>query len=102
MAAAEELHTELAYLAIPRYVRRRVDAKQLEQARAFIEKSASNMRRCSLDPEGNLAPARGLPHDRPAPGLPPLQLPAPVLPPGRALPPSFRPRAGATASRLAS
>jgi len=40
VASPEEIETELAYLAIPRYVRRAVDAQTLERARAFIEKSA--------------------------------------------------------------
>jgi PD-(D/E)XK nuclease superfamily len=51
----EELRTELAYLAIPRYVRRGVDARKLAHARAFIEKSASNMKALLLDPLANLA-----------------------------------------------
>ena len=66
VASADELHTELAYLAIPRYVRRRVDEKRLQQARAFIEKSASNMRALLLDPEGNLGRLEDFPMiDRP-------------------------------------
>ena len=52
---AEELQTELAYLVIPRYVRRRVDHKQLEQTRAFIGKSGSTMKDVLLDPVANLA-----------------------------------------------
>jgi PD-(D/E)XK nuclease superfamily len=51
----EEIETELAYLAIPRYVRRRVDRRKLELAQAFIEKSASNMKALLIDPVGNLA-----------------------------------------------
>ena len=39
-----EIQTELAYLAIPRYVRRSVDARKLDHARAFIEKSAPRMK----------------------------------------------------------
>jgi hypothetical protein len=46
----EEIQTELAYLAIPRYVRRDVDARKLDHARAFIEKSASRMKALLLDP----------------------------------------------------
>ena len=66
VASADELHTELAYLAIPRYVRRRVDAQRLHQARTFIEKSASNMRALLLDPEGNLGRLEDFPMiDRP-------------------------------------
>jgi hypothetical protein len=51
----EEIQTELAYLAIPRYVRRAVDRRKLAHARAFIEKSASNMKTLLLDPLSNLA-----------------------------------------------
>jgi hypothetical protein len=54
-ASAEEIQTELAYLAIPRYTRRSVDAKRLDQARAFIVKSAGNMKALLLDPVANLA-----------------------------------------------
>lgn len=55
VASPEEIETELAYLAIPRYVRRAVDAQTLERARAFIEKSASRMKALLLDPVLNLA-----------------------------------------------
>jgi CRISPR/Cas system-associated exonuclease Cas4 (RecB family) len=55
VSSPEELSTELAYLAVPRYVRRRVDEERLREARAFIEKSASRMRALLLDPERNLA-----------------------------------------------
>jgi PD-(D/E)XK nuclease superfamily protein len=54
VGAAEEIQTELAYLAIPRYVRRSVDARKLEHARAFIEKSAGGMKALLLDPLLNL------------------------------------------------
>ena len=54
MGAAEEIQTELAYLAIPRYVRRSVDARKLDHARAFIEKSANGMKALLLDPVLNL------------------------------------------------
>jgi hypothetical protein len=54
VGSPEELRTELAYLAIPRYVRRKVDEKKLRHARTFIEKSASRMRTLLLDPEANL------------------------------------------------
>ena len=50
----DELQTELAYLAIPRYVRRAVDQKRLDNAHAFIEKSASTMRALLQDPMANL------------------------------------------------
>jgi PD-(D/E)XK nuclease superfamily len=55
VSAAEEIQTELAYLAIPRYVRRSVDARKLDHARAFIEKSASRMKALLSDPALNLA-----------------------------------------------
>jgi CRISPR/Cas system-associated exonuclease Cas4 (RecB family) len=54
VASADELQTELAYLAVPRYVRRSVNAKRLEHARAFIGKSAERMRALLLDPLLNL------------------------------------------------
>jgi len=52
--SAEEIQTELAYLAIPRYVRRSVDARKLDHARAFIEKSAARMKELLADPVLNL------------------------------------------------
>jgi len=55
VGAPEEIRTELAYLAIPRYVRRSVDARKLAHARAFIEKSAGSMKALLLDPVANLA-----------------------------------------------
>jgi hypothetical protein len=55
VGSAEELQTELAYLAVPRFVRRSVNARRLEHARAFIAKSATTMRGLLLDPELNLA-----------------------------------------------
>jgi len=51
----EELETELAYLAIPRYVRRSVDRAKLAHARSFIAKSAGNMKSLLLDAVANLA-----------------------------------------------
>lgn len=54
VANPEEIETELAYLVIPRYRRRSVDAKRLEAARAFIRKSAGNMKALLLDPVANL------------------------------------------------
>lgn len=51
----ERIETELAYLVIPKAVRRKVDARKVEQARRFIEKSASNMKSLLLDPVQNLA-----------------------------------------------
>jgi hypothetical protein len=65
-ASAEEIQTELAYLAIPRYVRRRVDGRKLEHARAFIEKSAERMKGLLVDPVLNLGRLEDFPMiDRP-------------------------------------
>jgi len=55
VAAPEELATELAYLALPRYVRRNVDARKLDHARSFIARSAGNMQSLLLDPVADLA-----------------------------------------------
>lgn len=55
VASPEEIVTELAYLAIPKYVRRSVDAARLDAARSFIEKSAERMRGLLVDPVLNLA-----------------------------------------------
>src|SRR5687768_5775025 len=55
MKSPEEIETELAYLAIPRYVRRKIDGRKLDHARNFIAKSASRMRALLLDPRANLA-----------------------------------------------
>jgi PD-(D/E)XK nuclease superfamily protein len=66
VAAAEEIQTELAYLAVPRYVRRSVDARKLDHARAFIEKSAGGMKALLLDPLLNLGRLEDFPMiDRP-------------------------------------
>jgi hypothetical protein len=54
-ASAEDIGTELAYLAVPRYVQRTVDARKLDHARAFIARSAGNMKALLLDPVANLA-----------------------------------------------
>jgi hypothetical protein len=51
----EEIETELAYLVIPRFVRRQVDRRKLDHARAFIEKSAGRMKTLLLDPVANEA-----------------------------------------------
>jgi hypothetical protein len=62
----EEISTELAYLAVPRFVRRSVSGKTLERARAFIEKSASGMKSLLIDPLANLARLEDFPMvDRP-------------------------------------
>jgi CRISPR/Cas system-associated exonuclease Cas4 (RecB family) len=66
VGAPEELETELAYLAIPRYVRRSVNGQTLERARAFIEKSAASMKALLLEPSVNLARLEDFPMiDRP-------------------------------------
>jgi CRISPR/Cas system-associated exonuclease Cas4 (RecB family) len=63
---AEELVTELAYLVVPRYVRRGVTRGMLDHARAFIAKSARGMRALLLDPVANLARLEDFPMvDRP-------------------------------------
>jgi CRISPR/Cas system-associated exonuclease Cas4 (RecB family) len=54
-ASPEEIRTELAYLAVPRYVQRSVDSRKLDHARSFIVKSAGNMKSLLLDPVANLA-----------------------------------------------
>jgi len=62
----EELQTELAYLVLPRYVRRSVDRKKLAHARAFVEKSAGSMKALLLDPLANRARLEDFPMiDRP-------------------------------------
>jgi hypothetical protein len=55
VASPEEIRTELAYLALPRYVRRSVDARKLDHARNFIRRSAGNMKSLLIDPVANLA-----------------------------------------------
>ena len=65
-AAPEEIQTELAYIAIPRYVRRSVDRRKLDHARNFIAKSAGNMKSLLFDPLANLARLEDYPMiDRP-------------------------------------
>ncbi|HVR70877.1 MAG TPA: PD-(D/E)XK nuclease family protein [Vicinamibacteria bacterium] len=51
----QEIRTELAYLAQARSVRRAVDVRQLDNARAFIMRSAGNMKALLADPALNLA-----------------------------------------------
>ena len=66
VGAPEEIQTQLAYLAIPRYVRRQVDQKRLDIAQAFIQKSAGTMKALLLDPQQNLARLEDFPMcDRP-------------------------------------
>jgi hypothetical protein len=67
VADPAQIETELAYLVIPKAVRRKVDAKKIELARRFVEKSASTMRSLLLDPAQNLARMEDFPMiDRPA------------------------------------
>ncbi len=62
----EELRTELAYLVVPKYVRRQVTAEALEHAAGFIRKSASQMRAALVDPAANQARLEDFPMiDRP-------------------------------------
>jgi hypothetical protein len=64
--SAEEIATELNYLAIPRAVRRGVTQKKIEHARNFIRKSAGNMKALLLDPVENVARLEDFPMiDRP-------------------------------------
>jgi hypothetical protein len=66
VGSPEEIETELAYLAIPRYVRRSVDQRKLDAARAFIRKSAGTMTSLLLDPLANRARLEDFPMvDRP-------------------------------------
>jgi CRISPR/Cas system-associated exonuclease Cas4 (RecB family) len=51
----QEIRTELAYLAQARSVRRAVDVRNLDSARAFIARSAGNMKALLVDPTLNLA-----------------------------------------------
>lgn len=60
-ASPEEIVTELAYLAVPKYVRRSVDARRLDAARNFIERSATRMKALLLDPLLNLAQIENFP-----------------------------------------
>ncbi len=62
----DEIRTELAYLAIPRAVRRNVNAQTLDRAQRFIEKSAGTMKALLVDPVANLARLEDFPMiDRP-------------------------------------
>jgi CRISPR/Cas system-associated exonuclease Cas4 (RecB family) len=62
----ELLLTELAYLAIPRYVRRSVNRRSLASARRFIEKSCHSMKELLVDPTENIARLEDFPMiDRP-------------------------------------
>jgi CRISPR/Cas system-associated exonuclease Cas4 (RecB family) len=62
----EELRTELAYLVVPKYVRRQVTAAALEQAAGFVGRSAAEMRALLTEPEANRARLEDFPMiDRP-------------------------------------
>lgn len=62
-----EIETELAYLAIPRFVRRRLRPESLKSARSFIVRSAGRMREPLLDPAENRARLDDFPMvDRPS------------------------------------
>jgi len=62
----DELRTELAYLAVPRYVRRRIADTQLQRARDFVRRSAESMRALLVDVEANRARIEDFPMiDRP-------------------------------------
>lgn len=64
--APEELRTELAYLVLPRFVRRAVNAATLDNARRFIEQSAASMKALLVDPLANVARLEDFPMiDRP-------------------------------------
>ena len=66
VSSPEELVTELAYLQVPRYVRRSVDGRTLQRAEAFIEKSAARMKARLVDPLANTARLEDFPMiDRP-------------------------------------
>jgi hypothetical protein len=65
-AGPEDIETELAYLAVPRHARRRVDGRTIDHARAFIAKSAAAMKALLVDPLANLARLEDFPMvDRP-------------------------------------
>jgi hypothetical protein len=55
VSSPEEIATELAYLALPRFVRRPVTAQTLDRAKAFLQKSASSMKALLIDPLVNEA-----------------------------------------------
>lgn len=62
-----EIETELAYLAIPRYVRRRLRPESLASARSFIVRSAGRMREALADAGENRARLDDFPMiDRPS------------------------------------
>jgi CRISPR/Cas system-associated exonuclease Cas4 (RecB family) len=62
----EEISTELNYLVVPKAVRRGVDARKVEHARRFVERSARDMKALLLDPVANLARLEDFPMiDRP-------------------------------------
>jgi CRISPR/Cas system-associated exonuclease Cas4 (RecB family) len=65
-ASPAEIETELAYLLWPRYVRRTISESRLDQARAFVRRSARTMKALLADPEKNQARIEDFPRvDRP-------------------------------------
>ena len=66
VAEPDEITTELNYLVLPKAVRRGVTRRKLEDARRFVERSASSMRALLVDPLENLAREEDFPRvDRP-------------------------------------
>ncbi len=62
----EQISTELDYLVIPKAVRRSVNARGIENARRFIQKSAATMKALLVDPQQNVARLEDFPMvDRP-------------------------------------
>jgi hypothetical protein len=62
----EQIDTELAFLAIPRFRRTAVGASRIESARRFILESAASMRALLVDPAANTARIEDFPMiDRP-------------------------------------
>jgi CRISPR/Cas system-associated exonuclease Cas4 (RecB family) len=52
---AEDITTELNYLVLPKSVRRSVTSQKIDEARHFIERSASSMKSLLADPVENVA-----------------------------------------------
>ncbi len=80
-ASAEEIQTELAYLAIPRYVRRAVDGKETRSGPSLHHQERGPDEGPAPGPGPERGPPRELPDDRQAPDLPAMQLPSALLPP---------------------
>ncbi len=101
----EQLLTELNYLVLPKAVRRGVTRRKLEDARRFIERSASSMKALLLDPALNLAREEDFPRvDRPQVcrrcNFRRLCFPRAGDPPARAAEPSPQLRSGGDAGGL--